>query len=321
MGYPVTVVRTALRVVLAALVLAVLPATAESALASHKSFPDRIELPDGFQPEGIAITKRRGKPTAWFGSLADGRLLAVDLRTGKRVDRIPGPGTPSVGLKIDKRGRLFVSGGPAGTARVVDSRSEATLRNLTLTPAPTFINDVVLTKHAAWFTDSMRAQLYRLPLGRHGSLPDQDDVQTLALGGAWVQGGEGDFTANGIETTPHGRALLVMNSFAATVFRVNPRTGAATAVDLGGVPMSNGDGILREGRTLYVVQNQLNKVSVIRLNRAGTKGTVKRVLTSADFDVPTTVASFGKSLYLPNARFGTPNPAAAEFWATRIDKR
>jgi sugar lactone lactonase YvrE len=321
MGYPVSVVRTVLRVVLAALVLAVVPATAQSALASHRSFPDRIELPDGFMPEGIAITRHRGAPTAWFGSLADGRLYAANLRTGRKVDVIPGPGTPSVGLKIDKRGRLFVSGGPSGTARVIDSRSEVTLRDLTLTTAPTFINDVVLTKHAAWFTDSMQAQLYRLPLGRHGSLPDQDDVQTLPLGGAWVQGAPGQFTANGIETTPDGRALLVMNSFAATVFRVNPRTGAATAVDLGGVPMTNGDGILREGRTLYVVQNQLNQVSVIALNLPGTRGTVKRVLTSADFDVPTTVARFGKSLYLPNARFGTTDPQPADYWATRIDKR
>ena len=86
-------------------------------------------------------------------------------------------------------------------------------------------------------------------------------------------------------------------------------------------PMTNGDGILREGRTLYVVQNQLNQVAVVHLNRSGTRGTVKRVLTSADFDVPTTVARFGKSLYLPNARFGNPDPANADFWATRIDKR
>ena len=85
--------------------------------------------------------------------------------------------------------------------------------------------------------------------------------------------------------------------------------------------MTNGDGLLREGRTLYVVQNQLNQVSVIHLNRSGTRGTVKRVLPSAAFAVPTTVARVGKSLYQPNARFGNPDPANAEFWATRIDKR
>ena len=64
-----------------------------------------------------------------------------------------------------------------------------------------------------------------------------------------------------------------------------------------------------------------HQVAVVHLNRSGTRGTVKRVLTSADFDVPTTVARFGKSLYLPNARFGNPDPANADFWATRIDKR
>jgi hypothetical protein len=36
-----------------------------------------------------------------------------------------GPGTPSVGLKIDRRGRLFVSGGAAGDARVVERLTDA----------------------------------------------------------------------------------------------------------------------------------------------------------------------------------------------------
>jgi hypothetical protein len=43
-------------------------------------------------------------------------------------------------------------------------------------------------------------------------------------------------------------------------------------------------------------------------------------LTSGDFDVPTTVAAFGNSLYLPNARFGVENPETADYWITRIDR-
>jgi hypothetical protein len=37
------------------------------------------------------------------------------------------------------------------------------------TAAPTFINDVVLTRTVAWFTDSQRAQLYGVPPARVGS--------------------------------------------------------------------------------------------------------------------------------------------------------
>ena len=75
------------------------------------SFPAVLQLPDGFRPEGIAIEGR----AAYFGSLADGDIYAVNLRNGRGTVISQGPGTSSVGLKIDHRGRLFVAGGPAGT--------------------------------------------------------------------------------------------------------------------------------------------------------------------------------------------------------------
>ena len=53
-----------------------------------------------------------------------------------------------------------------------------------------------------------------------------------------------------------------------------------------------------------MVQNQLNQVAVFKLNRRGTEGRlVGDPLTSERFDVPTTVAAYNGSLYLPNARF------------------
>jgi len=319
MGNSVTVVWIILRIALAALVLTLLPATAQTAAAARQTFPDRIELPDGFLPEGITIARRHRTPTAWFGSRADGDIYAANLRTGRGKVIHQGPGTASVGLKIDKRARLFVAGGPTGTARVVDARSGALLRDYPLTTGESFVNDVLLTKSSVWLTDSRQAQLYRLKLGRKGSLPAPGDVQRLPLRGEWTQAPSGTNSANGISTTPDERALLVIDSATATLFRVNPRTGTATSVDLRGVPMTNGDGLLREGRTLYVVQNRLNRVAVVSLDRSGRSGKVKRYLTSDDFEVPTTVARFGKSLWLPNAKFGSPDQI--EFWATRIDRR
>ena len=70
--------------------------------------------------------------------------------------------------------------------------------------------------------------------------------------------------------------------------------------------LTNGDGLLVVGRTLYVVQNQLNTVAVIRLDRAGTSGRLIEQRTDPAFQVPTTIAKFGRGLYLPNARFRTP---------------
>ena len=64
------------------------------------SFPAEFALPNGFMPEGIAIGD---EPTAYFGSRADGSLLRVDLRTGKGEVFSRGPGTPSVGVKVDRK--------------------------------------------------------------------------------------------------------------------------------------------------------------------------------------------------------------------------
>lgn len=278
------------------------------------SGPDVLPLPAGFQPEGITVG--RGA-TAYLGSRADGDVVALDLRTGALRTVAQGPGTASVGLKIDQRGRLFVAGGPAGEVRVIDARSGALLARYPLTAAgqPTFINDVVLTRDAAWVTDSRNAVLHRIPFGRHGALPSA--AEPLPLSGDWVQT-PGVNNANGLTTTPDGDALLVVNSSNGLLYRVDTATGAARAVDLGGYVLTNGDGLLREGRTLYVVQNRLNTLAVLRLNRSGTRGELRTTVTGPAFDVPTTVARSGDRLYLPNARFTTPAEPTTTYDVTAV---
>ena len=284
--------------------------------SAHRS-SERIPLPDGFRPEGITIGHHH---RAFLGSLADGDISRLNLRTGEGRVISQGPGTMSVGLKIDRRHRLFVSGGGAGDARVIDSRSGAVLASYTFAPPPaTFINDVVLSRRMVWFTDSAQPQLYGLPLGRHGALPDQSEVVTLRLTGDWVQVPDAN-NANGIVRTPDRRALIVVNSATAKLYRVDPTTGVATEVRLNGASVENGDGLLRKGRTLYVVRNRSNLVAVFRLNRAGTSARLVDTLTSPTFDVPTTVARRGPSLYLPNARFNTPATPQTEYWVTRIHR-
>ena len=255
----------------------------------HGSPPSRIDLPNGFRPEGIATGRHH---TAFLGSLADGDIYALDLRSGEGEVISEGPGTPSVGLKL-KHDLLFVSGGSAGNARVVDVRTGKILATYTLAPAgtPSFINDVILTHDAAWFTDSLDNALYRIPLRGHGhhrhghghghghhSLPSQDDVEKVDLTGAWVQNTGNN--ANGITTTPDGRALLVINSSNGLLYRVDG-DGVATQVDLGGYVVTNGDGLLREGRTLYAVQNRLNQVAVFKLDKWGTSGELRDTLDLA----------------------------------------
>jgi sugar lactone lactonase YvrE len=281
-------------------------------------FPDRIELPDNFAPEGIATG---AGSTFYTGSLSGAGIWRGDYRTGEGDLLVEGGG-PFVGMKVDAIGRLWVAGGPLGIGYLFDAGTGAPLETFTFAAAPTFINDVVVTQDAAYFTDSMRPAIYRVPIGpggevgTHSTIPlDRDSIGFV----------EGAFNLNGIEATPSGDTLIVVNSTAGRLFTVDPTSGAATEadaaeIDLDGASVSNGDGILLAGRTLYVVRNQLNRVAVVRLAPDLASGAVVEELASTDFDVPTTIARFGHSLYAVNARFRSPGtPPPEEFWVTRLE--
>ena len=315
-----TMIRSLLRILSVALISLVIT-MGLAGTAQAQPFPDRIELPVGFQPEGITIGPGA---TAYVGSLATGDIHAVNLRTGELTLVSDELEPPSVGLKIGKQDHLFVAGGTSGTGSVVDVETGGVIQTYQFTTDPSFINDVVLTRDFAWFTNSQAAELYGVPLGP-GDEPGEP-VVTLRLTGEWEQIQGMAPNANGIAETPNGQALFVVNTAAAALFRVDPDTGEATKVDLGGYKLTNGDGLLVQGNTLYVVQNRLNQIAVFKINADGTSGELLRVLTSEDldesvtFDVPTTVARFGNSLYLPNARFGTvSDPSAEKYWITRVD--
>lgn len=289
----------------AALVMAAVPAG-----AAPSAFPDVISLPDGFQPEGIAIG---GGPTAYAGSLADGDIVEVDLRTGAVERLVDVDGGPAVGLSLSAdAGELFVAGGPAGTLRVYDTGSGDELADLSLGAG--FVNDVVVTRDAAYLTNSFAPEFYRVPLDRSG-LPT-GEVDVVALSGDWQQAGM--FNANGIEATPDGQHLLIINSALGVLFDVDPATGEASAIDVDG-SLTAGDGIeLTSARTVQVVRNQLNLVTTVSLSADLSSGTVVSEVTDGDFDVPTTIASLGSTSWVVNARFGTPPTPDTPYTLVRV---
>ncbi|MBJ3810024.1 SMP-30/gluconolactonase/LRE family protein [Streptomyces flavofungini] len=277
-------------------------ATAARAEPAGASWPTDFSLPNGFQPEGIAIGPG---PTAWFGSRNSGALYRASLATGRGETFATDMDPMSLGLRTDGRGRLFIAGGFTRQLRVFDTRTDRVLATYEVGKPSTVVNDVVLTPRAAWFTDSTQQQLYGLPFGPHGELPPARDIVTLPLVGEWVQAPADGFTTNGLERTPDGRGLLVINVHAhgGSLYRVDPRTGDTRRVDLGGSKLPDGDGALLLGRALYVVQQVQNAVDVFHLDATGLRGTAIARITDPRFRIPTTVAPFGNRLYLPNSRF------------------
>ena len=269
-----------------------------------KPFRSLIDLPNGWLPEGIDTG--RG-PVLYSGSRAHGGVYAVDLRTGQGAIVVPPQtGRVAVGVAVDEHNNyIFVAGGATGNGFVYDANTGESVAAYTLTAgAPTFINDVVVTTHAAYFTESNRPIVYRLPLGPGGSLPTQAQVEALPLSGEWQQ--VAGFNANGIEATPDGGALIIVNSASGVLYKVDPATGFALAIDVGGASLTMGDGMLLHGNTLYVVRNRLNEIVVIDLAADLSTGNVVDVITNPSFDTPTTMAAFGNRLYAVNARFTTP---------------
>jgi len=290
------------------LLLALLFALAVPAAASAAAFPDRIDLPNGFSPEGIAI----GRGTTFYtGSLSGQGIWRGDLRTGDGGLLVEGGG-PFVGMKVDATNHLWVAGGPAGNGYVFDAATGDPLNVIQLAPVgeASFVNDVVVTGEAAWFTDSFRGVIYRVDLGT--SQVTEVDLTTLAPAEPNV------FRLNGIDATPNGKTLIAVNSTDGELYRINASTEDASVIDMGGASVA-GDGILLAGHTLFAVRNQ-DHVAVIDLAPDLSSGTIVDQLTG-DFDVPTTVARHGSSLYVVNAAFRPPGaPPATEFWVTRIDK-
>jgi hypothetical protein len=69
------------------------------ALAAKGTFPEIIPLPDGWQPEGIAV----GRGASFYvGSLLTGAVYGGDLRTGEgEIVVPPQEGRIAVGLAVD----------------------------------------------------------------------------------------------------------------------------------------------------------------------------------------------------------------------------
>lgn len=305
--------------VLALLVLSILSFMAMGS-TTVKQFPEVIPLPDGFQPEGIAT----GNGTTFFvGSIPTGAIFRGDYRTGEGEVLVPEQsGRAAIGLAFDSRtGLLFVAGGLTGMAFVYNGETGANVDAIQLTSATTtFVNDVVITKDAAYFTDSFQPVLYRLPLQNNGQLPDPVVVEEIPLGGDF-QFVPGEFNANGIDATPNGKTLIIVNSTLGTLYTVDPDTGEATLIDLGGGAVPNGDGILLHGKTLYVVQNFLNQIAVVELDSKFATGSIEQTITSPLFRIPTTIARFGNSLYAVNARFDTAPTPDTEYEVVKVPRQ
>ena len=255
-------------------------------------------------PEGIALDGATGD--FFVGSTTDGTIFSSNVsRPGVEAGVFSPSGadgrTTAIGMKTDGAGRLFVAGGDTGQMFVYDTATGALIESFDNGQEMTFVNDVTLTPDgSAFFTDSMNPELYRVfPDGAGG----YEMEAYLNLEGTPIRYGEG-FNLNGIASSADGRYLVTVKSATGELFRIDTTTKDVALIDTGGADLTNGDGLLLDGQTLYVVRNQQELILPVELSADFLSGTAGEPFTDESFMYPTTIAqSSGADLLVVNSQF------------------
>lgn len=303
-----------------------IPST-DDLISMRNPWPDDIPLPTGAQPESITMGNGH---TAYVsvGALA-GAIYEIDLQTGEGAFVVtPLPGRTVAGVAFDARSNIiWVTGAFLGNLMAFDAQTGVQVAEFQLgepwVPLPgsnptSLVNDLVVTRKAVYCTDSFRPVLYKIPLGPAGMITAGTSAETIMLTGDFKMTTNAPLgfpvNANGIDATANGKSLVIVNTSSGILYHVDPGSGYATAIDLGGESMLFGDGIMLEesinGFDLYVVRNFMNMVAKVYLAPDLNSGYLGDVITSSDpsFRIPTSVDAFGDRLYLVNARFDVAPP-------------
>ncbi len=313
--------------VLAAAVVAVLTG-AMAVPASARDQVSEIALPNGFSPEDIAAG---AGSTFYTGSLATGAIFEGDFHAGTGHVFVPSSTGPTTGLFVQRQGGhddlLWSAGGPSGQARLYDANSGRLLRTFQLAdPASgTFVSDVIVTKDAAYYSDSFLPQLYVIPLHReHGRtvIPAANSARTVPLHGDVVYQGGGAFNLNGVAFV--NDTLVMAQTVTGELFAVNPNTGNTTQIpltDKAGNPAAivGADGIAQRSNTLIVAENIPNRIATVQLSSHATRARLIETISDPKLDVPSSVEENSGDFWALNARFTTPAGPNTTYNVVRVE--
>jgi sugar lactone lactonase YvrE len=254
-------------------------------------------------PEGIAFNEATGD--FFVGSTTDGAVFRGNVaEPGEEVELFLEPGgeerSTAVGMKVDPEGRLFVAGGDTGRIFVYDTNTGGLVGSFSNDEEMTFVNDVALTPGgSAYFTDSMTPELYRVFPNPDGGYEFEP---FLSFEGTKLEYDEG-INLNGIAASEDGRYLVAVKSNTGELYRIDPGTKEVSLIDTGGADITNGDGILFDGQTLYVVRNRQELIVPIKLSEDFSSGAAGEGFTHESFMFPTTIAKAADRLLAVNAQF------------------
>jgi sugar lactone lactonase YvrE len=249
-------------------------------------------------PEGVSYDERSGR--YYVSSQSNGAILTGVLNR-KEADILAAPGdagrTSANGLDTDRKWRkLWVATGQLGRIDLLNPRSGATLRTFTMAQG-SYANDVAVTKKATYVTDSLQPTLWRVRA--HSSASGAEPWLELTTTPITYTTG---FNLNGIEATKNGHWLIAVQTNTGQLWRISTRTKHVREIALD-QPVTNGDGLVPRGRTLWVVRNALGQIAKVKLSRTLTRGRIVSSTTDPSFHFPTTADIAKGRMLVVNSQF------------------
>ena len=262
------------------------PEPAEAPTITARPLPASITY-----PEGVAWDAEAG--AYYVASAANGAITRITLADNASTSLVPagglGEGRPedfpmALGLRLDEADRLWVAGGARGDLRIVDTASGQVIKHLTRPAGPaSLLNDLAFTADAAYVTDSTRPVLWRVSRagGQIGELEPWLDLADL------IPHPEGP-NLNGIVATPDGASLIAVQMNTGLLWKIDIAGRSAARIDLGGALLRGGDGLVLDGRRLYVTVQDTHEVVAIDLAPDLTAGSVIGHVRDDRFVAPAT---------------------------------
>lgn len=254
-------------------------------------------------PEGIAYDPRTG---AFYVSTLDGTIHRGNLGDELVTEFLPGSERwQAAGLSIH-RDLLFVAGAFSGTVRVYNLDTRQLVAYFEDFGAG-MLNDLVVTPRGdVYITDSFVPVLWHVTAeqvaaggGEPYAIPVLPEID-------WLEDG---WNLNGIVALQGGRTLIVAQSDAGKLFRIDldPRDpGARRITEIALDEPVYADGLLLDrGRLVAVTFLPEPMLTFVRLDARGTSGTVEERRTDPTFRGPSTVARAGNFYLVVNADFET----------------
>lgn len=275
-----------------------------------------LALPNGFSPDGIAVSK---EGTIYAASIVSGQIVKGNVNgvgiTEFLVDTEINGG--AWGMDLTKNGKyLWVAGGLGGTVRSYDSNTGELVADVILSNFG-IINDLIVTEDAVYITNSGFPLIYKIPLNTEG---EQSGAASVIKLSSSINSDEAlDVSFNGIAYDANSTRLIANDPSKGTYYSIDPGTGETILIDSQGVFNSN-DGLAIDVDYLFGVDSGKNQVTIFELADNLSRAERNRVITTDIFDVPTLIALDDTYMYVVNGKLTTEGGPDVPYEIVRIPR-